>query len=228
MDTVQNQQAGATDGKDTEFQRTSHESTNLLEGAYEEWLAHAEELDELQTLIQKAHKKSYELQTLIQEAHKRSYVAMKTEHDSALKKVQAKYNAYDTTRNKARRTGNTGEPETVKKTHETTQRTVYHNRESLRRANVIGKALIAGTKRYLVARNSVVVISSDSEDSDDDRDTVSGSENNEDSANGSEDNKNSVNGSEDNKNSVNGSEDNKNNVNGSKDSEGTQNNNITA
>ncbi len=225
MNTVQDSpKVDVTDGKDTKVQRTSHESTNLLEGAYEEWLAHAEELDELQTLIQKAHKKSYELQTLIQEAHKRSYAAMKTEHESALKKVQAKYNAYDTTRNKARRTGNTGEPETVKKTHETTQRTVYHNRESLRRANVIGKALIEGTKRYLVARNSVVVISSGSEDNndDDDWDTVSGSEDNEDSANGSENNEDSVNGSEDNKNSVKIDT-----VNGSEDNEGTQNSNIT-
>ena len=213
MDTVQDSpKVDVTDGKDTKVQRTSHESTNLLEGAYEEWLAHAEELDELQTLIQKAHKKSYELQTLIQEAHKRSYAAMKTEHESALKKVQAKYKAYDTTRNKARQTGNTGEPETVKKTRETTQRTVYHNRESLRRANVLGKALIEGTKRYLVARNSVVVISSGSEDNDDDWDTVSGSEDNEDSVNGSEDNKNSVKSDT---------------VNGSEDSEGTQNSNIT-
>ena len=176
VETSQNQQAGATDGKDTKVQCTSHESTNLLEKAYEEWLTHAEETDKLQTLVQKAHKKSYELQTQIQEAHKRSYAAMKTEYESALKKIQEKYNAYDTARNKARQTGNTGESETMKKMYVTTRRTIYPNRESLRRANVLGKAFVEGTKRFLVARKSVAVISSGSEDNDDNEDTVSGSE----------------------------------------------------
>ncbi len=135
MDTVQDSpKVDVTDGKDTKVQRTSHESTNLLEGAYEEWLAHAEELDELQTLIQKAHKKSYELQTLIQEAHKRSYAAMKTEHESALKKVQAKYNAYDTTRNKARRTGNSEKDARDNPANSISQQREFTSRQCVRKS----------------------------------------------------------------------------------------------
>ncbi len=97
-------------------------TTNLLEAAYDEWLANAVELDRLQTLIQKAHKKNYKLQTLIQKTHKVRYAAMKRDHDSELKRVQTKYNAYDTSGNKVRRTGNTEEPETANKAYQTTLR----------------------------------------------------------------------------------------------------------
>ena len=128
-------------------ERVLDKTTNLLEKAYGDWLTNAEKLDRLRTLIQKAHIKDYKLQILIQEAHRVRYEAMKWDHDSALKKVQTKYIAYELTRNKVRRTGNN-----------------------------------------LVARDSVVVISSDSEDDDSDWDTVSGSES------GSKSSKDSANG----------------------------------
>ena len=173
--------------------RVPDRTTNLLEEAYDDWVANAVELDRLQTQIHRARKKNYKLQTLIQETHGARYAAMKREHDSALKKAQTEYIAYELTRNKVRRTGNTGEAETANKTYQTTQRTVYPNKESSRRAKVIGKAwerfkistaipkvstkiqLKANTAAKTNARDSVVVISSDSEDDDSDWDTVSGS-----------------------------------------------------
>ena len=177
MDTVQSnpkavetdQQVDASDGKDTEVRRASQESTNLLKKAYEEWLSHAEEMDKLQTLVERAHKRNHELETQIQEAYKRNHAAARMEYELALKKMQEKYNAYDTTRNKARRTENTGSSEKI---YMTTRRTTYPNGESLRRANAFRKASVEGTKRFLVTRKSAVVISSGSEDSDDEDNTV--------------------------------------------------------
>ncbi len=85
----------------------SDRTINLLEETYDDWVANAVELDRLETLIQRAHKKNYKLQTLIQETHRVRYAAMKRDHDSALKKV------HELTRNKVRRTGNMGKSEVV-------------------------------------------------------------------------------------------------------------------
>ena len=135
-------------------------TTNLLEKAYDDWLANAAELDRLQTLTHKAHKKNQKLQTLIQKTHRVRYAAMKREHESALKEVQARYIAYDTTRDKVRRKEN--ESERVNKAHRTV------------------------AQRYLVSRDSIVVISSDSEDDskDSDWDTMSDSTDSTDSTSG--------------------------------------------
>ena len=94
---------------------------NLLEEAYDDWVANAVELDRLQAQTRRARKKNYELQTLTQETHKTRYAAMKREYDLALKKAQTEHITY-------------GPP----------------NKESSRRAKVIGKAW----KRFRISLQS--------------------------------------------------------------------------
>jgi hypothetical protein len=88
-------------------------ATDLREAAYEEWLENAAEMDRLQTLTHRAHKRNYKLQSLIQRTHKVRYAIMKRDNDSELRRVQREYNAYDTSKNKVRRKGN--ESETAEK-----------------------------------------------------------------------------------------------------------------
>ena len=49
-------------------------ATNLLEKAYNDWLANAAELNKLETLTHKALEKNYKLQTLIQKTPRVRYV----------------------------------------------------------------------------------------------------------------------------------------------------------
>ncbi len=78
--------------------------------------------------------------TTAQRAHRVRYATIKKEHKSALKAVEAKYIAYNTAKNKVRRKGNKSET-----------------------ANKVNRTPV---QRYLIARDSLLVISSDSEDND--------------------------------------------------------------